>query len=221
MLKQAGGQPLGQPQAASTETAMAGRLEPISDRVRAAFDIMADATVTVPRMHPAMAGRFRAPLGKLVSIGQNRDAFDQRIAHVEAAAARAEVAAEDVRAAIFAVTAMQIVEISCLLEQTAMVAGAAFAALLEGSAGAGEGDADLAATLAAIGHRGMQAAADLSGAVEVLNAEAAGHAALVSRAVTPEAIRAVDLGWMLALYTMEDERRIHRAAIEAICAPAP
>lgn len=199
-----------------TEIRMARRLEPIKARVRAAFELMAEATMTVPRMHPALARRLRGPIGRLVAAGQGRDSFDQRIAHLEAASDRIEDAEPATCAAVNHVIAQQLVEISCLLERTSATAVAAFRSLLDAAEGIdGEPLApDLAGLLAALGHRGHAAATDLAAAVEVLNAEAAGHARRSMRGLAPDTIRALDLDWLVALYTMDEERRVHRAAIE-------
>ncbi len=194
--------------------AMATRLGPIKARVRTAFDTMSETTTTVPRMERALATRLRAPLGKLISAGQLRDTFDQRIAHLEEASARVDRAEPEVRAATFHVVSLQLVALSRLLEETAQIAAAAFRSVLDQGEQPPEDLAEeIAGKLRDLGHRGLAAAAALSAAAEILGSEADGHAARVERTIPGDRLAAADLDWMLALYTMDDERRVHRTAI--------
>lgn len=211
----------GEPETGKRDMAAASlgeRFQSIRTRVQMAFDAMSDATVAAPRMDRNLAPRLRAPLGRLMAAGQVRDTFDQRMAHVEGAFRRAAVLEEAERAAVFHVTAMQLVELSRLIEKTAGEAGAAFHGLGElaetpsDDVGSRE-PAPQNTALAALARAGLRAAADLSAASEILAIEAEGHAALVERSVPAAQIAAADLGWMLALYTMDAERRVHRMAI--------
>lgn len=198
--------------------AMTQRLDPIKERVRAAFDTLSEATRTVPRMHAELARKLRAPLGKLVSAGQGRDAFDQRVAHIETAVAEAAGLEAPARALAYHVSAQHLVELAGLLEETAKTASRAFRQIMDAADGrAAEAEAglerELLSMLSGIGRKGLHAATDLSAASEVLGAEAEAYAARTQRRLSQAEVEAADLGWMFALYTMDEERRVHRQAI--------
>jgi len=203
---------------AAVEGSMADRLGSAKRRVRAAFDTMAEATTTVPRMHAEVARRLRAPLGRLVAAGQGRDAFDQRIAHLEAAIEGAQGCQETVRMAVRHLCAMHLVEIASELEKTAETAGGAYRAILDLAQRATSPEADfdlpreIASTLAVLGRQGLSAAADLTAAAEIMGAEADGQRQSAGRERI-EGLGADALDWVSALYTMDDERRTHRMAL--------
>lgn len=187
--------------------------ESLTRRTRGAFETLAEATHSLPRIDGGLAARLRRPIGRLVACAQHRDVFDQRIAHIGAAVERWPVLSADERAAAATVIALQLVDLSALLERAAGEAGAAFRAVLEEAERAEAGHAERAGPVGEVGRRGLRAAADLSAASDVVAAEAHAQAALVDPAIDAAAIRAADLGWMMALYTMDDERRVHRMAI--------
>ncbi|GMG83742.1 hypothetical protein LNKW23_29550 [Paralimibaculum aggregatum] len=211
------------PIAAPATGATRQRLGPITERVRAAFELMSQAILTIPRSHPEMALSMRGPLGRLVAAGQNRDTFDQRITHIEAAMEAACARPADQRVAAFHVVAQQLVELARLLEQTSAIAAKAFGEVLAAvdrrNAVALSGlERERREMLGEIGRKGLHAATDLAAAGEVLGAEAEGVFAGVDRNLSRGAIEGADLAWMMALYTMEDERRVHRQAIARVVA---
>ncbi len=203
------------PQLAEMAT-MTARLRPAKVKVQAAFDTMAEATATLPRRVPGLVARLRGPLGKLVTVGQQRDAFDQRLSHLEAAADRAEGREAAERAAARLVIAQQLVEVAALVEATAKTASAAYGALADLAERADGLAPDVTREILAVARRGLEAATRLQAAAELMAIEADGQAAGVDRGVPASAIAAADLGWVQELYTMEEERRAHRAALAAI-----
>ncbi len=192
----------------------------LTARVRGAFETMADATRSLPRIDRGIAQQHRLPIARLIGCAQHHDAFDQRMSHIGEARGRCPVLADGERAAAETVIALQLVDLSTLLERAASDAGAAFRAILEAveTAEVDGGDAgQTARAVSEVGRQGLRAAADLSAASDVMATEAHAHAAMVDRSVEPEVLRGADLGWMLALYTMDDERRVHRMAIAQAC----
>ncbi|MGF1445060.1 MAG: hypothetical protein ACFBRM_02535 [Pikeienuella sp.] len=192
---------------------MAERLAPVKARVHEAFDTLSETTTTVPRLVPTLVGRMRGPLGQLVTAGQHRDTFDQRMEHLETATERLEGCSAAERAAALAVVAEQLVALSILLEESAGQAGRAFHAICGIAAGAESLSEDAQAHLSKIARRGSQATVRLQSAAELLSIEADGQAARIGSEVTGAAMAEADLSWLLALYTMDEERQIHRRAI--------
>ena len=100
---------------------------------------------------------------------------------------------------------------SSLVERAGAEADAAFRALLDLAEQGTVATPDIRERLRILASQGIEAVGDLAVAAEGLEAEAAGHAARAGRGAPVAAVG--ELGWMMALYTMEDERRVHRAAI--------
>ncbi|MEM9145391.1 MAG: hypothetical protein AAGC57_04270 [Pseudomonadota bacterium] len=189
-------------------------LEPIKERVRGALDWASETTRALPRIDPAIARKMRSQIGRLLTAAQVRDNFDQRISHVEAALERSMTLSPAERGAVETVIARQLVEISEVLGKTSTELAAAFRAISDLAA-----STDLAvdpssleevSTLAA---NGLGAAKDLASAGEVLGAEAAGHFGMIDSSLAPQEIQEANLDWMFELYTMDEERNVHRLAI--------
>ncbi|MGF1502233.1 MAG: hypothetical protein ACFBSD_10490 [Paracoccaceae bacterium] len=191
-----------------------GGLEPVKARVRQALDTMIGATQAVRHHAPALSARLRGPLGRLVGAGQVRDAFDQRISHIETAIDRAGTLGGVEAAAALTVVGAQLLEIVALLEKTAETAAAAFVQI---DAAATEKvellGCEASHRIGEIVRDGQRAAAALNSLGERLAAEAAAHSALVDRGIPTDAMTNVDLSWMMALYTMDEERRVHLRAL--------
>lgn len=164
--------------------------------VQAAFDEIAGATQILRRM-AASTGRtaWRAPLGRLLSVSQARDAFDQRISHIETAADRLQSTPDTLLAEVIA---LQGSDLGRMLDEAGSEAEAAFGALsTEGTTEAEEHT-----------QRGTRAAAELLALAPRL-----GEVWQALPAEAGDAGTQVDLGWLEALYTTDDERRVHRMAL--------
>lgn len=209
------------PSTPGAEGAVGPDLGPINDRVRAALDAVAETVRALPRLDAARAGRARRELARLMEAAQLRDAFDQRMSHVEAALERAGGLDPAGRAAVDTVVAQQLMELSVLLENGSARVSSAIRAIADAGAPLQQGAEDAAmpgaeAAVARHVRSGFETATSLAAAAEVLGATAAGHAGRVDAGVSPAAIREADLDWMFALYTMEEERSIHRRAIAQV-----
>jgi hypothetical protein len=187
-------------------------IEPIRQRIVAAFDVFAETTRAFPGVDRAVAGRLRGPLGRLVQVGQARDMAEQRLAHVRAARAAPGPGERRLRAAVDHVAAAQIADLARLLARTGEAAEFALATIEEQVESLASEAPDSLPGFRGLIAEARRAGAALDAAVEALETAARTVAAGIEEDPA-EALREADLAWMHRLYTMEDERRVHRAAV--------
>jgi len=194
---------------------LADRIAPIGPRVAAAFEAVAAVTHVVRRSPHARMAALRGPVGRLLQVGQVRDVFDQRAAHLENAFAASAAMAPLVRAAVTRIAAGQVAELARLLADCAGTASVAFGAIEDQigvlpQAEGGDALEDIEDALA----DGIEAAETMNDLAARLRSEADATEPECA-AASGAAILDVDLGWMAALYTMEEERRVHLAVLDA------
>jgi len=185
-------------------------LAPLTARVHAAFEALIAATRAAQPLAGPHGARLRRPLGRLVATAQCRDIYDQRIGHIATAAAAAGGLDPVAQAAVRHIAARQIADLAALIESAGGTAGECFMTLADLAEERSDPQAGALADLAAAGER---IAEDLQRAGAAL----ADLADLEEDRIAPmpgrEALTAVDFGWLTALYTMEEERRIHAATL--------
>lgn len=204
-------------QPAASGTAEDAGLAAANARVHAAFDAVAAAASAAPRPAGPTGAALRRPLGRIVSLAQYRDVYDQRISHVIAAEARAATLEAAGASALARVLARLLGDLAALVEGAGGTASDCFAAI-----------ADMAEDAPAEAREGLtRAAADGRAAAEdlldtaVLLADAADARSLrVVPGAEAGGLAGVDLGWLRELYTMEEERQSHDTALAAALAGA-
>jgi hypothetical protein len=188
--------------------------EAISARVHAAFDALVATAASAPRPGGALGAQLRRPLGQLVATAQMRDMFDQRLSHIVAAETGAAGRDATTRAAAGVVAARLLSDLADLVDGAG---GAASVGFLTVSDMAEEcEDPEIAAALRHAAEDGQGIADALLEAGGQLAALAEARQAGIDAGVPGEAIARADLGWLEALYTMEDERQSHATAIAAL-----
>ena len=188
--------------------------EAISARVHAAFDALVATAASAPRPAGPLGAQLRRPLGQLVATAQMRDVFDQRLSHIVAAETGAAGRDAATRAAAAVVAARLISDLADLVDGAGGAASVGFLTVADMAE-----ECDDPETATALRH----AAEDGQGIADAL-VEAGGDLAALAEArqagidaeVPGEAIAHADLGWLEALYTMEEERRSHATAIAAV-----
>lgn len=182
----------------------------VTARVHAALDAIAAAAAAAPRPDGPAGATLRRPLGRIVGLAQVRDIYDQRLSHVHEAEARAATLDPAARSAVARVAARLLGDLTAILEGAGGTASDSFLAMADIAA---DCDAGTGAALARVARDGGRAADSLMDAAAGLAEAADRRGARVDPAIGPDRIAAVDLGWMTALYTMEEERRSHRTAL--------
>ena len=193
------------------------RLHATSVQVHATFEALSRTAGSAPRLTGVAATRLRRPLGQLVATAQYRDMYDQRMDHVAIAMQRAPGLSPATRSAVRRVLSQQLGAVSALLEQAGGTLAEGFTTVADI---AEDLDGEDAATLSDIAESGQEIADalfEVAGEVSALGRRQVG---LVDDTLPAEELRAQDLGWMTALYTMEEERRIHSAALAGAEMPA-
>lgn len=180
-------------------------LVPVLSEVQTAYDSISRATRAVVTGGSAVRSLpVSSVLRRIIGVTQGRDAFDQRMAHVLEILVGHEGRGAAVSTAAAAVAAAQIGEVSDNLRAAAAEARAVFdkMPLLAGDRAARN-------AFRAAGRDGSEAARALDAAAAALAAIAVSTAP--ARAQPGAAL--ADLDWIEALYTMDDERRVHRSAV--------
>ncbi|MEL6216902.1 MAG: hypothetical protein AAFR79_00310 [Pseudomonadota bacterium] len=200
--------------AAGSSPASFSEIQPINARVRGALTTVSDTTRALPRIDAAFARLVRPHVGQLMAAIQLHDSFDQRMSHFEAAAVEAEGLGSVDTAAVETVIAHQLSELATLLETTARGLSKAYNAIAEKAQTSGPEGAPVPAAkeIGDLAKDGLAAATELGAAAEELSTEAAGFSGRVA-GTSGEEIREANLDWMFALYTMDEERSIHKLAL--------
>lgn len=189
------------------------------------FLALTRAAQALRRADPATQRRLNRSVAALAECGQAEDSLRQRADHVREAAEIATARDPATRGAAAWVVARQVEGMAQRLAEAGEAAGFAFSAAEDWLA---EADACLGAEAVAwledVVREGGDAASRLSAAADALmerartlEGEAQALAGGMAAGHGPASGRdRIDLGWMEALYTMDDERRVHAAAVAAL-----
>ena len=196
----------------TTETVDPTGVARVSDTMAQAFANVSGAIRGTPRNLPDVGAKLRGPIGRLMTVMQNNDSIEQRIAHVVSACARAEDADPTVAGAIHTVSAAQMIGVAEALADAAGTTSKAVAEVASLRDDAFNPGDEAHAKMSSGIETGESAAAGIASAAEAARDSAHMIKGLIEASISTQAMKAVDLDWYMQSYTMDSERAIHKTA---------
>lgn len=184
----------------------------VMERMGAGFGDISGAIRAMPRTLPGVGPKLRGPVGKLMTVMQNSDSIEQRLAHVAEADAKSDGFDTKTSGAAHKMSSAQMLGISEALNDASKVAAKSIKeieALRDDNFSEGdEGHTALTKGIE-IGHQAVQGIAE---AAEAAQDSAQTFAGMIDSSVTVADMKAADLSWYEESYTMDSERAVHKAA---------